>query len=102
MWALLVGALVAGTVWARWWRSGEALDEYLAANLFALYARLWHGCSIHGGFRLRPGEGALLIANHSCSADPALLAAGSQRVLSFLVAAPFYANAFFRWLFTLF
>ena len=89
-------------VWARWRRSGEDFDEFFVSRLFAVYARLWHGCSVHGGLRQPLGQGALVVANHTCSADPALLQVGCSRTLSFLVAAPFYANTPFRWLFDLF
>lgn len=102
MWALFVGVLLAGTVWARWRRTDEEFVQFFVSRAFSVYARLWHGCSVHGGLQVPRGQAALVVSNHTCSADPALLQAGSTRGLSFLVAASFYASAPFRWLFNLF
>jgi 1-acyl-sn-glycerol-3-phosphate acyltransferase len=50
------------------------------------YARLWHRCSAHGPCPVPPTGPALLVSNHTCSADPMFLLAGSPRLISFAVA----------------
>jgi 1-acyl-sn-glycerol-3-phosphate acyltransferase len=99
MWALLILALLAVAAW-RWCRRYNpalGIGEYLAAFVFALYARCWHGCSINRWLPVSPTEGALLIANHTSSADAGILQAGCSRPLSFLIAEEFTRFKPVRW-----
>lgn len=88
--ALLLTAAVAAVTAARWRRSGQPLVDYLGIGLVYLYARLWHRWSSNGPAPLPPRGPAILVANHTCSSDPAFLTAGCPRVLSFLLAREFY------------
>lgn len=81
----------------RWRRSGRPVLEALALDVARVYASLWHRWA--GGPAPLPARGpALLIANHTCSADPMFLLAGSPRVFGFVVAREhYYAHPLIRW-----
>lgn len=73
-----------------WHRSGWGLVDYLGIGFWNWYARLWHRWSSNGQAPL-PAQGpAILVSNHTCSADPSFLTAGCARRLSFLLAEEFY------------
>jgi 1-acyl-sn-glycerol-3-phosphate acyltransferase len=86
MWAPALVALTAGLVWSLWRQSRRPLLEYFFFLGTRWYTTFW--------FRLRsnvkppfpPGGPGLLVSNHTCSADPASLLAGTRRIISFLVA----------------
>lgn len=99
MWVLALCAVTAFLWFWRWRRSGQTLVDFLGIGLWYVYARLWHRWSSNGWAPL-PGAGpAILVANHTCSADPAFLTAGCRRRLCFMIAQEFYGNAFLRRLF---
>ena len=50
------------------------------------YARLWHRWSCRGRSAVPATGPAILVANHTCSADPMFLLAASPRLISFAVA----------------
>ena len=50
------------------------------------YARLWHRWSSDGPSPVPVTGPALLVSNHTCSADPMFLLAGSARLIAFAVA----------------
>ena len=90
MWAILastVGLIVLGIQWRR---SRQPLVEFVGLGIVGFYCRLLHRwtCAVRAQI---PARGpALVIANHTCSADPAFLSAGCRRPLSFLVAREYY------------
>jgi 1-acyl-sn-glycerol-3-phosphate acyltransferase len=86
MWALLVTAIAALVVLVRWWRSRLSFVDFFLIHITRLYARLWHRCSWRGPVPLPAKGPALLVANHTCSADPTFLVASCRRLLSFAVA----------------
>jgi 1-acyl-sn-glycerol-3-phosphate acyltransferase len=89
MLALAVCAVLVVLVLLRWRRSGQSLLDFVGLGFVYLYARLWHGCVVRGA--APPARGAaLLVANHTCSADPAFLQAGCPRVLCFLMAQEYF------------
>jgi len=92
MWALAVTATAAVLVLIRWRRSGQSLVDFLGLGLVYAYARLWHGCSSNDSAPLPAKGAALLIANHTCSADPAFLQSASPRPVSFLIAREYYTD----------
>src|SRR5262249_17423776 len=99
MWAMAVLAL-AGCIWlGRWRRSPHKCFDFLGLGLVTLYARLWHGC-----FYFRPSTipaigPAILITNHTSSADAALLAGAINRPVGFLLAREYYNIPVIRRLF---
>jgi 1-acyl-sn-glycerol-3-phosphate acyltransferase len=58
--------------------------------LVYLYARLWHRLTCHSYARVPPQGPAIVISNHTCSADPAFLTAACPRRLSFIVGIEYY------------
>jgi 1-acyl-sn-glycerol-3-phosphate acyltransferase len=86
-------------VWLHWRRSGTKLIEFLGLGANYVFARLWHGCRTNGLTACREQGCAILIVNHTCSADPAFVQAGCPRPLSFLMAREYIeATPMLRWL----
>jgi 1-acyl-sn-glycerol-3-phosphate acyltransferase len=86
MWAWLILLLALGPAWRCWRSSGLRLTEWAGRTATHAYARIWHRCTIHGSHRIPRSGPVILIANHTCSADPAFLLASSPRPISFLLA----------------
>jgi 1-acyl-sn-glycerol-3-phosphate acyltransferase len=93
MWAVLVGAVAGAVLLAKWRRSSHPLGDYLGLAVVYGYARLWHRCTCAGPRPIPPRGPVIVIANHTCSADPAFLSAGCPRPLGFLVAREYYKMA---------
>lgn len=88
-WGVVLLCLFAG--WAAWRRSGRLLDEFICLGLIDAYSRLIHRCSFVGVENIPATGPVLLMANHTCSADPAFLSAACPRVIGFLLAEEYYA-----------
>jgi 1-acyl-sn-glycerol-3-phosphate acyltransferase len=98
MWALAVVAGTAAVVLLRWRRSGQSAAEFFGLLTARFYSALWHRCSTNGRAPLPAKGPALLVSNHTCSADPPLLLSASPRLFGFLTAREHYgAHPFFRW-----
>ena len=90
--ALMVGLLV------RWRRSGKTFFEFAVIPVSNGYAKLWHRCSSNGLAPVPPNGPAILVSNHSCSADPAFLQSAFTRMPCYLSAEEHYhAHPFIRW-----
>jgi 1-acyl-sn-glycerol-3-phosphate acyltransferase len=90
MWALLTWLVIATWLLVDWRRSGKDPVNYFVRGLVVIYSRLWHGWSSNGMAPV-PAQGpAILVSNHSCSADSAFLTTGCRRILSFLIAEEYY------------
>jgi len=89
MWAWFMTLTAAAVVFVNWRRSGLGLLEFLALFFFRAYAPLWHGCVFNRPPLPEKGA-ALLVSNHTSSADPALLTCGIRRPVSFVIAQEFY------------
>jgi 1-acyl-sn-glycerol-3-phosphate acyltransferase len=90
MWALAVVAVFGAYLALRWRQSGRPIAEAFGLDLTRLYARLWHRWALCGRSPL-PAEGAaLVVANHTCSADAAFLVAGAPRLFGFLTSREHY------------
>lgn len=90
MWAVGVCALTAVVLLVRWRRSGLPFGHYFGLQAVRLYVRLWHGMSWNAPAPVPDKGPAILIANHTCSADPAFLQAGCTCPLGFLIAKEYY------------
>jgi 1-acyl-sn-glycerol-3-phosphate acyltransferase len=62
------------------------LDAFLL-GIARVYAHLWHRWSSNGPSPVPATGPAILVSNHTCSADPTFLLAGSARVICFAVAS---------------
>jgi 1-acyl-sn-glycerol-3-phosphate acyltransferase len=99
MWALSVVTLALAAALVRARGARESWPVRLALAIARLYSSLWHRWRSNGRAPL-PGSGpAIIISNHTCSADPMFLLAGSNRMISFLVAREhYYLCAPINWL----
>jgi 1-acyl-sn-glycerol-3-phosphate acyltransferase len=88
---VLAWAVVAVVLLGGWRRSGRPAAEYFSTALIRAYVKLWHRWSCNRLAPLPQSGPAILISNHTCSADPAFVLAGSPRILSYLIAREFYA-----------
>jgi len=73
------------------------MPEAFGLDLTRLYARLWQRCS--GGPVPLPAQGpAIVVANHTCSADATFLLAGAPRLFGFLASREHYnVHPLTRW-----
>jgi 1-acyl-sn-glycerol-3-phosphate acyltransferase len=99
VWALAALIWAVTTIAMKWRRSGLPWDDFEildGSRISSLVVHRWRS----KGFTHLPSSGpALLISNHTCSADPPFLLGGSPRVLSFLVAHEHYdVHPFTTWL----
>ncbi len=84
-----IGAAI-GVVLTHWWRARRPkLIDYLGLGVVYLYVRIWHRWSARGPQLPAAGSG-IVVANHSCSADPAFLQAGCPRPMSYVIAQEYY------------
>lgn len=86
MWALL--CVIAAVYWLlrAWIRSGLPWFDFVLLRFASVYARLWHRWSCNRRGKFHPVGPGIVIANHTCSADPTLIMAGCDRLFSFLVS----------------
>jgi 1-acyl-sn-glycerol-3-phosphate acyltransferase len=90
MWSLVVVVLVWLYLQVRWRRSGRPWREAAVLDVAHAYVSLWHRWAQIGRSSL-PGSGpAIVVANHTCSADPTFLQAATPRLLSYLTAREHY------------
>jgi len=61
------------------------LDSFILSAT-RVYTHLWHRWLSHGPSPVPATGPAILVSNHTCSADPMFLLAGSSRLISFAVA----------------
>ena len=98
-----MGSILVCTALALWWlvrrrRSGHGLFAFFGLSVLYIYVRIWHRwSSSRPSLQLVKGP-ALLVANHTCSADPAFLTVGCWRPISFLLARPYYKIPLLHWL----
>ncbi len=95
---LAIVALLAGPVLVRWVRSKKKLFDFVCLPMSRGYAQLWHRWWCRQAAPL-PAEGpAILISNHTCSADPMFLQSAFQRIPCYLTALAHYnCHPFVRW-----
>src|SRR5262245_2275215 len=90
MWAIVICGVFAAGLLLRWRRSGQPAVDFFCLGIMRLYTRLYHNVCIRRQATL-PGKGAaVLIANHTCSADPAFLQSCAAQSMSFLIAEEYF------------
>lgn len=67
-------------------RTGDPLGLALFRLFNSTYCRLWLGLCPNRRDPLPPTGAAILISNHTCSADPFLLTVATRRMISFMMA----------------
>ncbi|MBY0522067.1 MAG: 1-acyl-sn-glycerol-3-phosphate acyltransferase [Gemmataceae bacterium] len=92
MWAWMFCLGAAAIVLVRWRRSRLPLIDYLGICLWRVYTGLWHGWSSRHPAALPRKGAAILMASHTCSADPVFLIAATRRLPNFLIAHEYFRN----------
>jgi 1-acyl-sn-glycerol-3-phosphate acyltransferase len=93
----IFAALVAVFV-GRWLRSGKTLFDFCFLMVSRVYAKLWHRWSGPRSAPVPRSGAAILVSNHTCSADPTFLQAAFPRIPCYLTAEEHYnAHGFIRW-----
>jgi 1-acyl-sn-glycerol-3-phosphate acyltransferase len=87
-WGVILLCLLVGFI--RWRRSGRPLDEFVCLGLIGMYSGFLHRSTFVGAEHIPTTGPVLLMANHTCSADPAFLSAACPRVIGFLLAEEYY------------
>ncbi len=82
--ALAASAAIAFLVW--WRRSPLTLVQTWMWSVNYLITRLLWGTRIEGELQVRPGEGAVIVANHRSSIDPSFVQICLRRVVYWMVA----------------
>lgn len=99
MWAVAIWGLIAVALLIAWRRSGQPALDYFCLGIMRLYARLYHNLWIRRHSELPMTGPALIVSNHTCSADPEFLQACVGRAISFLVAEEYFDIPGLSWLF---
>src|SRR5258708_20422460 len=99
MWALALGGLIAAALLMAWRRSGQPAFDFFSLGFTRGIARLYYNIRIRRLAALPPTGPVLLVANHTCSADPAFLQACARRPMSFLIAEEYFNIPGASWLF---
>jgi 1-acyl-sn-glycerol-3-phosphate acyltransferase len=99
MWALATCGLAAAALLVAWRRSGQPALDFFGLGIMRGYARLYHNVWIRRRAELPATGPALLVANHTCSADPAFVQACAARAMCFLVAEEYFDIPGAGWLF---
>src|SRR5713101_949033 len=99
MWALAVYGLMVAVFVVGWRRSGQPALDFFGLSIMRAYARLYHNIWIRRQADLPATGPALLVANHTCSADPSFLQACAGRAMSFLIAEEYFDIPGAGWLF---
>lgn len=90
MWILTVAAVLLTVVTIRAMRSGKSFVDFVGMGIVHWYARLWHRWSSNGPAPIPSRGPAIIVSNHTCSADPSFLTAGLNRPPSFMLAQEYY------------
>jgi 1-acyl-sn-glycerol-3-phosphate acyltransferase len=100
MWFCVLTLAAAINALVRWRRSGLSAADFFGLGLFHVYSRLWHGVVINARPPCYHRGPAIIVVNHTCSADAAFVACGFRGPPSYLVADNYYKIPGLRWLFT--
>src|SRR4051794_27489577 len=92
---LVIVVAVGVPLLVRWLRSGKTLFQFCCLPISRTYAQLWHRWSASGPAPLPATGPAILVANHTCSADPMFLQAALARVPCYLTSREHYAGSAF-------
>src|SRR5947208_14675804 len=86
MWTLGCLAIAVWAMLRAWRRSGLDWTSFFLLRGAYVYVRLWHRWSCNRPAPFPRAGPAIVISNHTCSADPPILVTGSDRLMSFMVS----------------
>jgi 1-acyl-sn-glycerol-3-phosphate acyltransferase len=96
---LVIVALLLLPILVRWRRSGKMLYFFTCLPISRGYAQLWHRWTSNGMAPVPAAGPAILVSNHTCSADPMFLQSGFPRVPCYLTAREHYnVHPIARWM----
>jgi 1-acyl-sn-glycerol-3-phosphate acyltransferase len=87
MWAATCVVIVVLCVFRAWRRSGQSWADFLILRGAFVYCRLLHRWSARVRHSFPKQGPAIIVCNHTCSADATFVLAGSDRLIGFLVAS---------------
>jgi 1-acyl-sn-glycerol-3-phosphate acyltransferase len=90
MWSLACVLFVIFCVVHAWARSGMTAPDFLVLRGAFVYCRLLHRWSANRRNPFPKQGAAIIVCNHTCSADASFVMAASDRPISFLVANEHY------------
>ncbi len=95
---LVIVAALAVPLLVRWRRSGQTFFDFTCLPISRAYAQLWHRWCRTGPAPIPKQGPALVVSNHTCSADPMFLQAAFPRIPCYVTAEEHYnAHGFIRW-----
>jgi 1-acyl-sn-glycerol-3-phosphate acyltransferase len=97
---LVVSLLAAVVVW--WRRSPLTIGQTLLWLANFLIAKLLWGTQVEGKLAVRPGQGAVIVANHRSGIDPSFIQISVRRVVYWMVAREYCETPFLGWLLRVF
>lgn len=86
MWALVCLFITIYAVFRAWIRSRLPWTDFFLLRISYPYIRLWHRWSCNRPTPFPRAGPAIVISNHTCSADPPILLTACDRLMSFLVS----------------
>jgi 1-acyl-sn-glycerol-3-phosphate acyltransferase len=92
---LVIVAALAIPFLVRWRRSGQTLFQFCCLRVSRTYAQLWHRWSCNGMAPIAADGPAILVANHTCSADPMFLQPALPRIPCYITSREHYAGSAF-------
>lgn len=97
--AVGLGLLVAAWIVVAWRRTRFTFFQAFLSfgNLF--FARVLWRTECHGPLPVAPGEGALIVCNHSSGVDPNVIQVCTDRVVHWMVAREYYQMPVLNWAF---
>jgi 1-acyl-sn-glycerol-3-phosphate acyltransferase len=87
---LVIVAVLALVLLLRWRRSGKTLFQFGCLPVSRMYVQFWHGWSSNGMAPVPARGPAILVSNHTCSADPMFLQAAFPRIPCYVTAEEHY------------
>jgi 1-acyl-sn-glycerol-3-phosphate acyltransferase len=99
MWVILIAGVVGLVSLIRWQWSGVDWLHFFGKGVNDFFARCWHGMAVVNKAPLPQVGSAILVSNHTCSADPAFVVSGWGGPISFLMAKEYYHLSLVRGLF---
>src|SRR5262245_60063507 len=99
MWALVISGLIAVELLLEWRRSRQPALDFFCLALTRGITRVYYNIWIRRRAPFPPLGACILVANHTCSADPAFLQARARRPLSFMIAEEYFNIPGASWLF---
>jgi 1-acyl-sn-glycerol-3-phosphate acyltransferase len=100
-WCVIVAFLAAPMLLALlgFWRAEHTPSQEVLIYLSALLARTLWRTRVEGSIRIPPGQGAVVVSNHTSGVDPWFTKLASDRIMHYLVASEYFYHPAMHWFF---